>query len=111
LDDYFDYTKLESSLLDPKECLALFVAAKIEKVLTAINLTFISTRFSRLPILLRSSKSSNSALLSSTDNLQNTGQVFAVTKCARVAANAALLLSPLIKTGADQFWQTISTDV
>jgi hypothetical protein len=32
LDDHFDYSKLESSLLDSKECLALFMAAKIEQV-------------------------------------------------------------------------------
>ncbi|KAI6177781.1 hypothetical protein M3Y97_00945100 [Aphelenchoides bicaudatus] len=31
LDDYFDYTRLETTLLEQKECLALFVAAKLDQ--------------------------------------------------------------------------------
>lgn len=32
LEDRFDYSRLESMLLEPGECLSLFIAAKFERV-------------------------------------------------------------------------------
>jgi hypothetical protein len=68
-----------------------------------------NSNFSQLPTQLSCSKNFKNAFTHNTVNLPSINQAFAVGKCEKAVANAALLLFRLTRTGAVRFWPTSST--